>query len=268
MGAAVVRLARTHGARFGEAERVEAVHGFGLRACVDGVELRVGSAEFLEAEGVLLPSCGEAERAERNWIAGDGRFLGWFRVADEARPEARDVVAALRKQGVEAVLLTGDRKQAAARLAGEVGILRVFAGVRPDGKREVVEALQKEGPVAMVGDGVNDAPALAQAEVGVAMGGGTDVARQASDITLIREDLRLLLRAREISRRTVRVIRQNLVLAFGYNALAIPLAAGLLEAWGGWAPGPVAASAAMALSSVSVVLNALRLRRPSSSGAR
>lgn len=159
------------------------------------------------------------------------------------------------------MLISGDNALVAGRIAELAGIDRVFAGVRPEGKREIVRELQREGLTAMVGDGVNDTPALAQADVGVAMGGGTAAARQTADVTLIRDDLRALLEALDLSRKTLRVIRGNLFLAFGYNALAVPLAAGVLEAWyGGWAPGPVAASAAMAASSVSVVLNALRLR--------
>jgi P-type E1-E2 ATPase len=166
------------------------------------------------------------------------------------------------------VLLTGDHQDAAQRIGEQLGIERIFAGVRPDGKRSVIASLQQQGTVAMVGDGVNDAPALTQADVGIAMGGGTAAAKQSADVTLLRDDLRSLLESLDLSRKTLSVIRQNLAIAFGYNALAIPLAAGVLEAWHGWAPGPMAASAAMALSSVSVVLNALRLRRASSTNAR
>ena len=237
---------------------VIAVPGRGLRAEVDGVQLLVGTYELLKEAGVGLPS---DPLDGRVWIAADGVFSGWFRLEDRLRPEAAGVVAELGKRGVEAVLLSGDQQAVAEAIAQKTGILKCYAGVRPDGKRRIIEELQAGGVTAMLGDGVNDAPALAQADVGIAMGGGTAVARQTSDVTLIRDDLRLLLTAMDLSRKTLSIIRQNLFLAFGYNVLAIPLAAGLLEAWDGWAPGPLAASAAMALSSVSVVCNALRLRR-------
>jgi Cu+-exporting ATPase len=238
-GAAVVRAATARGVRLPVARGVSAIPGRGLAAEVEGVRLLVGTYELLEEAGVGLPSKVEDGRV---WIAADGVFSGWFRLEDRLRPEAAGVVAELRKRGVESVLLSGDQQAVAGAIAAKTGS-------------------QKGGVTAMLGDGVNDAPALAQADVGIAMGGGTAVARQTSDVTLIRDDLRLLLTAMDLSRKTLSIIRQNLFLAFGYNVLAIPLAAGLLEAWDGWAPGPLAASAAMALSSVSVVCNALRLRR-------
>ncbi len=257
-GAAVVRAARGGGSRLPVAGLVRAIPGRGLQAEVDGVDLLVGTHSLLKEAGVELP---DDPQDGRTWIAADGLFCGWFRLEDQLRPEAAGVVAELRKRGIESVLLSGDQTSVAQKIAAVAGIQKFRAGVRPDEKRRMIVELQSAGLTAMVGDGVNDAPALAQADVGIAMGGGTAVARQTSDITLIRDDLRLLLTALDLSRKTLRVIRQNLVLAFGYNALAIPLAAGLLGAWGGWVPGPLAASAAMALSSVSVVLNALRLRR-------
>jgi heavy metal translocating P-type ATPase len=256
-GAAVVRAARAGGSPLPVASGVSAIPGRGLAAEVDGVRLLVGDYELLEEAGVGLPAKIEDGRI---WIAADGLFSGWFRLADSLRPEAAGVVAALRERGVEAVLLSGDQQAVASAIAATIGIQKCFAGIRPDGKRRIIAELQARGITAMLGDGVNDAPALAQADVGIAMGGGTAVARQTSDVTLIRDDLRLLLTAMDLSRKTLLIIRQNLYLAFGYNVLAIPLAAGLLEAWDGWAPGPLAASAAMALSSVSVVCNALRLR--------
>jgi heavy metal translocating P-type ATPase len=257
-GAAVVRAATARGVRLPVARGVSAIPGRGLAAEVEGVRLLVGTYELLEEAGVGLPSKVEDGRV---WIAADGVFSGWFRLEDRLRPEAAGVVAELRKRGVESVLLSGDQQAVAGAIAAKTGIQKCFAGVRPDGKRRIIAELQAGGVTAMLGDGVNDAPALAQADVGIAMGGGTAVARQTSDVTLIRDDLRLLLTAMDLSRKTLSIIRQNLFLAFGYNVLAIPLAAGLLEAWDGWAPGPLAASAAMALSSVSVVCNALRLRR-------
>jgi Cu+-exporting ATPase len=258
VGAAVVRAAGTVSGRLPVAAMVEAVPGRGLRAEVDGVELLVGTYELMQEARVGLP---EAPQDGRVWIAAEGVFAGWFRLEDRLRPEAAGIVAELQKRGVEVVLLSGDQQAVTAEVARKLGIRKSFGGIRPEGKRRIVAELQASGPTAMLGDGVNDAPALAQADVGLAMGGGTAVARQTSDVTLIRDDLRLVLTAMDVSRKTLRVIRQNLYLAFGYNVLAIPLAAGLLEAWNGWAPGPLAASAAMALSSVSVVLNALRLTR-------
>ena len=258
--AAVVAAASERGLSIGEAHDVTAVPGSGLRAEVADMELLVGGAAWLESSGVVLPEASAAERAERIWIATEGEFAGWFRLADEMRPEARDVVAELKRRGVTPVLLSGDQPEIAQAIAAQVGIEKVFAGVAPEGKRARILQLQEQGVVAMVGDGVNDTPALAQANVGIAMGGGTAAARQTADITLIRDDLRSLLDAIVVSRKTLQVIRQNLVLAFGYNILALPLAAGLLEVWHGWSPGPMAASAAMALSSLSVVLNAVRLR--------
>jgi Cu+-exporting ATPase len=256
-GAAVVRAATVGKASLPAARSVSAIPGRGIRAEVEGVRLLVGTHELLEEEGVGLPPDPNDGRV---WIAADGLFSGWFLLEDRVRPEAQEVVAELRKRGVESVLLSGDQKLVAERIAAKTGIEKCFAGARPDAKRRIVAELQAGGVTAMVGDGVNDAPALAQADIGIAMGGGTAVARQTSDVTLIRDDLRLLLMAMDLSRKTLSIIRQNLFFAFGYNVLAIPLAAGLLEAWDGWAPGPLAASAAMALSSVSVVCNALRLR--------
>jgi Cu+-exporting ATPase len=260
LAAAVVAAASERGLPIGEARDVTAVQGCGLKAEVAGLELLVGGAAWLESCGVILPEASASEKAERIWIATEGEFAGWFRVADEMRPEAREVVAELKQRGVTPVLLSGDQPEIAHAIAEQVGIEMVFAGVNPEGKRSRIRQLQESGVVAMVGDGVNDTPALAQANVGIAMGGGTAAARQTADITLIRDDLRSLLDAIVVSRKTLQVIRQNLALAFGYNILAIPLAAGLLEVWHGWSPGPMAASAAMALSSLSVVLNSVRLR--------
>ena len=257
---AVVRAAVRLGKSAGEATRVEAIPGCGLKAVVEEQQVLVGTAGWLEKEGVYLPETPASEREQRLWVAVDGEFAGWFRVADQIRAEAPAVVAELKKRGVESVLISGDNPTTASRIAELAGIKRVFAGVRPDGKRDIVQRLQGEGLTAMLGDGVNDTPALAQADVGVAMGGGTAAARQTADLTLIRDDLRSFLDAVDLSQKTLRVIHENLFLAFGYNILAVPLAAGVFSGWLGWTPGPVAASAAMAVSSVSVVLNALRLR--------
>ncbi len=258
--AAVVAAASERGLSVGEAREVKAVPGAGIKAHISGGELLVGAAEWLEGCGVILPEASLSERAERIWIAIEGEFAGWFRVTDDIRPEAVTVVAALKQRGITPVLLSGDRPEIAQVIARQLGIDEVFAGVTPEGKLRWIQRLQERGVVAMVGDGVNDTPALAQASVGVAMGGGTAAARQTADITLIRDDLRSLLDAIAVSQKSLKVIRQNLFMAFGYNVLAIPLAAGFLELWHGWSPGPMAASAAMALSSLSVVLNALRLR--------
>jgi Cu+-exporting ATPase len=187
---------------------------------------------------------------------------GVVAVADPIKPTAREAVAALRGMGIESVMLTGDNARTAASVAGAVGIERVIAGVLPERKLKEIRRLQEEGrSVAMVGDGLNDAPALAQADVGIAMGTGTDVAMEAGDITLMRGDPFGVPRAIRLARRTMRVIRQNLFWAFVYNVIGIPIAAGALYPTFGIRLTPAMAAAAMAVSSVSVVANSLRLRK-------
>ena len=271
---AVVRAAAERELVLPQVGSVQSVPGCGLRGVVDGREMLAGNVHLMHSEGVDLPEYDEPGAGARLWVAVDGEFAGWFRVSDKVRPEACSVLEQLRKGGVRVVLLTGDGEERAREVARSVGITEVIWGVLPEGKRDVVARLQREGKdqsercsakagglVAMVGDGINDAPALAQADVGIAMAEGTAIARETAAVTLMRPDLRTLLKAREISVKTLVVIRQNLAFAFGYNMLALPLASGALEALVPWAPGPVVASAAMALSSVSVVLNAVRLRR-------
>jgi Cu+-exporting ATPase len=192
----------------------------------------------------------------------DGVLAGLLAIADEIRPTSRDAIARLRRMGLEVVMLTGDTLRAAEAVARAAGVERVVAGVMPEGKVAEVERLQREGRVvAMVGDGINDAPALARAEVGIAMGSGTDVAVEASDVTLMRSDLRAVADAIALARRTMRTMRQNLFWAFAYNALGVPIAAGALYPFFGVVPSPTIASAAMSFSSVTVISNALRLRR-------
>ena len=241
--------------------------GQGISGVVDGREVAVGSAALLESLGVTLGELGP--RAEALRLGGGtvvavaiGReAAGLLEVRDPLKPGASREVGVLRAQGVEVVMLTGDSWSTARAVAGEVGIETVEAEVLPGAKGEVVERYRLRGHVvAMAGDGINDAPALAVADVGIAMGGGTDVAMETAGITLVRGELQGLARARLLSRATMRNIRQNLFWAFGYNALAIPIAAGALYPVAGVLLSPMIASAAMSLSSVTVIANALRLR--------
>jgi Cu+-exporting ATPase len=246
---------------------VSAVGG-GVRATVDGREVRVGSARWLVAEGVDVAAAGStverlgSEGRTPLLVAVDTGVVGVIGVADPVQPGSADVVARLRAAGVDVVLLTGDRADVAEAVARTVGITRVVAGVLPEQKAQEVARLRAGGHrVAMVGDGVNDAPALAAADVGIAMGSGADVATATADVTLLRDDLAGVLDAIALSRATMKVIRQNLFWAFAYNVVGIPIAAGVLYPATGLLLSPMVASAAMAFSSVSVVLNSLRLRR-------
>ncbi|MCP9834678.1 MULTISPECIES: copper-translocating P-type ATPase [unclassified Cyanobium] len=252
-----------------DVEAFEAMTGRGVLATVAGKEVRMGSPRWLEASGLdtapLAPVVARLERAARSVaaVAVAGRMEACFGIADPIKPEAHAAVAALRKLGLEVVLLSGDARRTSEVVAADVGIVRVIAEVLPGDKAAVVQRLQEhgQGPVAMVGDGLNDAPALARAEVGIAMGTGTDVAIAASDITVLSGHLGGVPAAIELSRRTMATIRQNLFFAFAYNVAGIPIAAGLLFPLTGWLLNPMLAGAAMAFSSVSVVSNALRLRR-------
>ena len=226
----------------------------------------VGTARLLRDRGVAFDDVAADDLTAAGktpvYVAVDDEFAGIIAVADRPRPNAREAISALKSLGQEVIMLTGDTEWTARAVAGEVGIDRVIAGVLPQGKLDAIAALQAEGnTVAMVGDGVDDAPALARAEVGVAMGTATDVAVESADVTLVRGDLMGVPAAIELSRATMRTVRQNLFFAFAYNVVGIPLAAGVLYPLTGWLLSPIIASAAMALSSVSVVTNALRLRR-------
>ncbi|MFN2589501.1 MAG: heavy metal translocating P-type ATPase, partial [Actinomycetota bacterium] len=264
---AVVVGAEARRVDLAEARNFESVTGRGVRASIDGRTILVGNRRLLEEQGVdaepLEEAAEELESAGKTVIrvAADGKPVGVIGVADTAKPESAATVAALRRRGVEVVLMTGDNRRTGEAIAREVGIGRVLAEVLPDDKASEVGRLQGEGRVvAMVGDGINDAPALAQADVGVAIGTGTDVAIEAADVTLISGDLRGAVTALDLSRSTMRNIRQNLFFAFFYNVAGIPVAAGLLYPVIGLLLNPIIAAAAMALSSLSVVMNANRLR--------
>ena len=264
---AVVRGAEERGISLAGAEDFESETGMGIRAIIGGRKIVVGRRRLLEDSGVdtaaleQFVSRLEAEGKTAICAAVDGRPAGVLAVADTAKEEASAAIGAIRRRGVEVVMITGDNRRTAEAIAREVGIRRVLAEVLPQDKAGEVRRLQAGGGVvAMVGDGINDAPALAQADVGIAIGTGTDIAIEVADVTLISGDLRGVITALELSRATMRNIRQNLFFAFFYNAAGIPIAAGLLYPLIGLLLNPIIAAAAMAASSLSVVTNANRLR--------
>ena len=267
LAAAIVAGAGARGLELAEVQGFRAVPGQGVVGSVAGRRVLVGNARWLTEQRVdatPLLSHAEAQRgngATALLVAVDGRAAGVLAVADPVKETTPEALHALRRQGLHVVMLTGDGRTTATAVAARLGIDDVRAEVLPEEKAAVIERLQAEGRrVAMAGDGINDAPALAQANVGIAMGTGADVAMESSGVTLVEGDLRGIARALALSRATVRNIRQNLVLAFAYNVLALPLAAGALYPVLGWVLSPVVAAAAMTLSSVSVIGNALRLR--------
>jgi len=269
LAAAVVRYADSQQAPVLDATEFRAVAGQGAAATVDSHTLLLGNERLLREAGIALPPAAQqaaagllAQAKTVLYAALDGQTVAVLGLADEIRPTSLHAVRALQQQGIDVVMLTGDNAQTAAAIATEAGISRYFAEVLPQNKAEKVQELQAEGRVvAMVGDGINDAPALAQADVGLAMGTGTDVALEAAGITLMRPDLQGVATAIALSRATMRTIRQNLFFAFIYNTIGIPIAAGLLYPATGWLLSPMLAAGAMALSSVSVLTNSLRLRR-------
>ena len=283
LGVAVVESAAERGLALEDATEFEAAPGSGIRARVNGTSLVIGNLGMMQREGVRLngmESAADGFAAQGKtpmFVAADGAALGVLAVADGLKPESAEVVRTLKNQGVEVVMLTGDNERTARAIAEQVGIERVVSEVMPADKADVILSLQAEGKrVAMVGDGVNDAPALAQADVGIAIGTGTDVAVEAADVTLVGGDMRGVPTVISLSRATMRVIRQNLFWAFAYNVALIPVAAGILYPFfaSGGTPealrpilgdhgflNPVLAAGAMAFSSVSVITNSLRLKR-------
>ncbi len=265
---AIVRSAEARGISLEAASDFESVTGKGVTGTVSGRAVAIGKRQFLEDVGADTSDLEEAAEARRSagetvvYVAVDGRAGGIIGVADPIKESTPDAISALHEQGLQIVMLTGDDRTTANVVARKLGIDDVVAEVLPNEKASVVKEMRNAGSVvAMAGDGINDAPALAAADVGIAMGTGTDVAMESAGITLVKGDLRGIVRARLLSQATMRNIRQNLVFAFGYNALGVPVAAGVLYPLTGMLLSPMIAAAAMSFSSVSVIGNSLRLRR-------
>jgi Cu+-exporting ATPase len=268
LGEAIIKRAGERKIKLHEPKDFKAIEGHGIEAKVDSKDVLLGNMKLMRKRSIEVKDL--AAKAEE--LAGDGKTpiyvsvegmaAGLIAVADTLKENSIQAVEKLKRLGLEVVMLTGDSRKTAEAIARKAGIERVLPEVLPEDKVQEIKRLQSGGRrVAMVGDGINDAPALAQADIGIAIGSGTDVAMEASDITLIKGDLRGVVSAIELSKRTIRVIKQNLFWAFFYNTAGIPIAAGVLYPFFGILLNPIFASAAMAFSSVSVVSNSLRLRR-------
>ena len=264
LGAAIVDAALARGLKLSQPEQFHSVTGKGILGFVDGRKVAVGNAALMVEVGALqgaAPESGNASDATTLRVAIDGKYVGNLAVADQIKSSTPDALRDIKAQNIRVVMLTGDNRATAAAIAAKLDIDEFEAEVLPEGKLEIISKLQGQGRVvAMAGDGVNDAPALAQADVGIAMGTGTNVAMESGGITLVKGDLTGILRARKLSQATMRNIRQNLFFAFIYNAIGVPIAAGVLYPFFGLLLSPIFAAAAMSFSSVSVIANALRLR--------
>lgn len=264
----IVRAAREQGLALDKPENFESGSGIGVRGQVGGRQLALGNTTLMEQIGVSVAAMvaqAEALRIEGASVmhlAVDGKLAGLLAVSDPIKASTPEALALLKAAGLRIIMATGDGLTTAKAVGAKLGIDEVYGEVKPQDKLALVERLQKEGRVvAMAGDGINDAPALAKADVGVAMGTGTDVAMNSAQVTLVKGDLRGIAVARSLSVDTVANMKQNLVFAFLYNALGIPVAAGVLFPWTGWLLSPLIAALAMSFSSASVIGNALRLRK-------
>jgi len=268
LGAAVIEAAKSRGLVLETGIEFQSHTGRGVSARVDGQKVLIGNERLLEESGIsaaaLTQKAEELRRGGQSVIlvALDGKAAGLIGIADSIKTSAPDALRDLKAEGLRLVMLTGDSRATAEAVAKTLGIEEFESEVLPEKKSEVVQRLQKEGrTVAMAGDGINDAPALAQADVGIAMGTGTDIAMESGGITLVKGDLAGIVRARKLSQATMRNIRQNLFFAFVYNSVGVPIAAGVLYPFFGLLLSPILAAAAMSLSSVSVITNSLRLRK-------
>jgi Cu+-exporting ATPase len=265
---AIVRAAEERKLPLGPVSDFQSASGGGVRGRVLNKKIVAGTAKFLQNEGIAISqtsgmgeSSPDASTSTKIYVAVDGQAIAILSIADSIKPTAADALRSIRAQGLRVIMLTGDRAEAAKAVSEQLGIDEFHAGVLPSEKSELVKKLRSEGRVvAMAGDGINDAPALAASDVGIAMGTGTDVAIESAGITLLKGDLRGIVRARSLALGTVRNIKQNLAFAFLYNILGIPIAAGVFYPFFHWLLNPMIASAAMSFSSVSVITNALRLR--------